>query len=160
MARGRVTGIVLDGERLEWATLVQSGDRYRRVDQGMEVLSAGEEPEPTDADDARRALLERPDRPHHAAREQEPREHRESDAGNQQHRGPRERVVKWGERFAERRFDEHQPAQWRDRRVCRQNFQAAETTGDDADLVCHRGGGSGTGCRHLRQGREIGLAQH
>lgn len=59
MARGRVTGIVLDGERLEWATLVQSGDRYRRVDQGMEVLSAGEEPEPTDADDARRALLDR-----------------------------------------------------------------------------------------------------
>ncbi len=38
MARGRATGFVLDGERLEWAALVLTGDRLRRVDQGMEVL--------------------------------------------------------------------------------------------------------------------------
>jgi len=30
---------VQDGDRLEWAALVQGGDRLRRVDQGMEVLS-------------------------------------------------------------------------------------------------------------------------
>ncbi len=43
MARGRATGFVLDGDRLEWATLVQAGDRLRRVDQGLEVLAFDEE---------------------------------------------------------------------------------------------------------------------
>ncbi|MBL7075996.1 MAG: pilus assembly protein PilM [Kiritimatiellae bacterium] len=43
MARGRATGFVLEGDRLEWAVLVQGGDRLRRVDQGMEVLSLDEE---------------------------------------------------------------------------------------------------------------------
>lgn len=59
MAKGRVTGIVLDGERLEWATLVQSGDRVRRVDQGIEILSADEVPEGAGPEDIRLALIER-----------------------------------------------------------------------------------------------------
>ncbi len=49
MARGRATGFVLDGERLEWATLVQAGDRLRRVDQGMEVLSFDEDAQDPEA---------------------------------------------------------------------------------------------------------------
>ncbi|MDP6490261.1 MAG: pilus assembly protein PilM [Kiritimatiellia bacterium] len=43
MAKGRATGFVLDGDRLEWAALVHAGDRLRRVDQGMEVLASAEE---------------------------------------------------------------------------------------------------------------------
>jgi hypothetical protein len=37
---------VLDGDRLEWAALVQGGDRLRRVDQGMEVLASDDEQAP------------------------------------------------------------------------------------------------------------------
>jgi hypothetical protein len=56
VARGRATGFVLDGERLEWASLVQAGDRLRRVDQGMEVLVI--EDEGLDAEAVHKAAVE------------------------------------------------------------------------------------------------------
>ncbi|NQU41247.1 MAG: pilus assembly protein PilM [Lentisphaerae bacterium] len=59
MARGRVTGIVLDGDRLEWATLVQSGDRVRRVDQGLELLAAEAAPGSDAPAMTRQAIVDR-----------------------------------------------------------------------------------------------------
>jgi hypothetical protein len=51
--------MVLDGERLEWATLVQSGERFRRVDQGVEILSSEPDSATGEAGDARTAVIER-----------------------------------------------------------------------------------------------------
>jgi hypothetical protein len=50
--------MVMDGDRLEWATLVQSGERFRRVDQGVEILSSEPDPAAGEAGDARTAVIE------------------------------------------------------------------------------------------------------
>ena len=107
--------------------------------------------------DPRRAFLQRAQRPHQGAGEEEARR-RSRPAGRRRAAAPcaQDRGVERRERLGARRLDEHRPVQRRDRRVRGEHL--ARPSGRA------RAGGAGRAGRaarpHLRQRAQVGLLQH
>ena len=109
--------------------------------------------------DAGGAAPQRLDRHHHPAGEKEARDQGEQQTGEQQQDRALDRGVERRISFLDWQFDEHEPAERRDRCISGQHAPAANVLGF-LDLVGRR-------CLHvrarsldLREVREVGVAQH